>query len=286
MKPLAASLALTLALAGCVGARNFEASPPASPAAVIAAERAFAARAGEIGWIPAFCQYSAADSQLIAQQGFANAHEQMCAQADDGGRDLFWAPEYAGIARSGDLGFTTGPASFDAERTPRIQYFTVWRRQADGSWKWIYDGGPGPVTAPGPYLAAGTAPATLPIAARGLGSAEAARMRVMGIEQGAADARALTRYLAPDAHVYRPRRARAHGGADAEAALLAPSPETTYRLVRTEASQAGDLVFTLGEASWTADGAQRAGYFARIWQYRPEGWRIVYDQLVMRQAPG
>src|SRR5262245_52003989 len=242
MRPFVVALTLALAPAGCAGPRNFEAPPAPSAAPVIAAERAFAARAGEIGWIPAFCQYSAADSQLIAEQGFANAHDRMCAQADDGGRTLYWAPEYAGIARSGDLGFTTGPASFDAERTPRIQYFTVWRRQPDGAWKWIYDGGPGPVTAPGPYLAAGAAPAALPIAARGQGSAEAARMRVMGIEQGAANAQALTRYLAADAHVYRPRRARAYGGADAEAALLAPSPETTYRLVRTEASQAGDLV--------------------------------------------
>lgn len=222
---------------------------------------------------------------MIGQGGLLNAPERLAAMEDDGERDLYWAPVYAGIARSGDLGFTTGPASFDAERTPRIQYFTVWRKQADGTWKWIFDGGPGPVAAPGPYLADGAEPAALPVAASGTGSAAIAAAQVSELERGAMNAAALAGRLATDAHVYRQRQARAYGGAASAANMALPNGEVSYRLLRNEASEGGDLVFTLGEASWTSDGAARQGYFARIWQLRPEGWRIVYDQLVARAPP-
>jgi ketosteroid isomerase-like protein len=198
---------------------------------------------------------------------------------------LYWAPSYAGIARSGDLGFTTGPASFDATRTAAIQYFTVWRRQADGSWKWIFDGGPGRITSPGPYLADGVEVPMLPVAAAGTGSASSAAEQVDEIEASAASPSALRVYLVAGAHVYRTGRARAYGGAESAANLAYPSREISYQPRRTEASAAGDMVFTLGEAHWTQDGAAKQGFYARIWQHQPNGWRIVYDQLVPWTPP-
>jgi hypothetical protein len=209
----------------------------------------------------------------------------MAALADDGARNLFWAPVYAGIARSADLGFTTGPASFDAARTPAMQYFTVWRHQPDGSWKWIYDGGPGAVAEPGPYLAEGAPPQELPLAARGVGSAAAAVAQVSEIERAASTAAALSSHLGADAHVYRSGQARAYGGADSLALMLYPNGEISYRTLRADGSAAGDLVFTLGEANWVRDAAPRQGYYARIWQFRPGGWAIVYDQLIAGAPP-
>jgi ketosteroid isomerase-like protein len=273
---------LAAALAACATTQNTV--TPLTAAPVISAERAFAARSHEIGWIPAFCQFSASDAQLVGRAGLTPAHERMCALPDDGERNLYWAPVYAGVASSGDLGFTTGPASFDAARTPAIQYFTVWRRQPDGGWKWIYDGGPGRIEGPGPYLAEAADVPTLPPAA-GVGSAGLAMAQVNAIEAGANTAPALRRYLAPGAHVYRASRRRAYGGAASEANLLYPVAEVSYRPRRTEASAAGDLVFTLGEARWTQDGAAKQGFYARIWQHAAQGWRIVYDQLVPWSPP-
>jgi ketosteroid isomerase-like protein len=269
-----------LGLAGC--ASTLPPQQSVTPAPVIGAERAFAARAHEIGWIPAFCEYSAADSQLVGRAGLVNAHERMCALPDDGGRDLYWAPAFAGIARSGDFGFTTGPASSDAAHTPAIQYFTVWRRQGDGTWKWIFDGGPGPVASPGPYT---EDVAPLAVASRGVGSAELAEQQVTALEAGAANTAALAQYLAPEAHVYRRGQARAFGGAAAQAALSTPAAEVSTHLVRAEGSSGGDLVFTLGEARWQDAAGAKQGFFARIWQYREGGWRIVYDQLIPWSPP-
>lgn len=244
----------------------------ASPATVVAAERAFAARGQEVGWVAAFREYTAPDGMV---GNFESAPQSLAETPDEGARNLFWWPGYAGIARSGDLGFTTGPFSVDAARTPRGQYFTVWRRQPDGSWKWIWDGGPGPrPDAPNEGIDAADVPA-LPVATRGVGAAAAEQVRT--IEAGHAEAGALSGYLASDARVFRPGRPTTTAAAEN---MVFPAPEIAYSMRRIEASEAGDLVFTLGEARWTQDGQVRQGQFARIWQYRPEGWRIVYDQLI------
>lgn len=263
-------------LAGC-------ASAPASPInadLVIAAERAFAARADEAGWVPAFREYVAPDGQLGQPGGYANAPQTLAETPDDGNRDLFWWPAFAGIARSGDLGFTTGVVSADAARTPRGHYFTVWRRQPDGAWKWIYDGGVGPIAEPN-LIAPNGAPASLAIAEQGAGSAAVAIAEVTALER----AGALAERLAPDAQVFRSRLARAMGAA-APAAMAVPSGDVTYTLARIEASAAGDLAMVLGEARWSADGEEASGLFGRIWQRRGDGWRIVYDQLILpRPSP-
>jgi ketosteroid isomerase-like protein len=52
---------------------------------------------------------------------------------------LEWEPQFAGIAASGDLGFTTGPSirwnKRDSSGTRHHgQFFSVWRKQKDGTW--------------------------------------------------------------------------------------------------------------------------------------------------------
>lgn len=269
-----ALLIAALALSACAGAPSAS-LPDASP--VIGAERAFAARAGEVGWVPAFREFVAPDGQLAQPTGYVNAPEQLAATEDDGNRNLFWWPAFAAISRSGDLGFTTGAVSFDGARTPRGHYFTVWRRQPDGSWKWIYDGGVGPIAGPETLTPPGGAVTMAPTSSAGEPNAAAA-IAAVTMHERSGD---FTGRLAPDAQVFRTRQARGQG----VDAFSAPQG-ITYRVSRMEASSGGDLVLVLGEASWTADGQVVNTLYARIWQQRPEGWRIVHDQLILpRPAP-
>ena len=63
------------------------------------------------------------------------------------GFTLRWKPEYADIAASGDLGYTYGPYTLtftgaDGKQVKRTgRYFTIWKKQKDGSWKVMLDNG-------------------------------------------------------------------------------------------------------------------------------------------------
>jgi ketosteroid isomerase-like protein len=60
---------------------------------------------------------------------------------------LTWKPEFVDIAASGDLGYTIGeyvstgrgPSGAAVQRFGK--YLTIWRRQKDGSWRFVADGG-------------------------------------------------------------------------------------------------------------------------------------------------
>lgn len=275
-------LIFALALAGCASASpvaSEPAVPPVTTAPVIAAERAFAGRAGVVGWIPAFREFVEPGGQLAGPEGYSDAPASLAETPDDGNRALFWWPAFAGISNGGDFGFTTGPVSFDEARTARGHYFTVWRRQADGSWKWLYDGGVGPIAEPNLIAPNAADVPSAPVVSGGVGQAEAvAQVRALeaaGVSAG---------QLAPDARVM---RARETAGVGALAAVrLAQPAGARHEVLRVEASQSGDMVAVLGTAHWTReDGAAVSGPYARMWHLRPEGWRVVYDQLIAPRPP-
>jgi ketosteroid isomerase-like protein len=137
----------------------------------------------------------------------------------------------------------------------------------------------GPIAEPN-LIAPDAAVPSLAIPEQGAGSATTAIAEVTALER----AGALAGRLAPDAHVFCSRLARAVGAA-APAAMAVPSGDVTYTLARIEASAAGDLAMVLGEARWDADGGEASGLFGRIWQRRADGWRIVYDQLIQPHPP-
>lgn len=59
-----------------------------------------------------------------------------------GTKELIWNPEFAEVAESGELGYTWGKWSLAGKDTVYYgNYFTVWKKQKDGSWKVKLDGG-------------------------------------------------------------------------------------------------------------------------------------------------
>src|SRR3954447_127386 len=98
----------------------------ADPAPVIAAERAFAADAAKHGIKASFMRWSAPDAVIFAPDPVSpRAYYARWKQA--GPDVLQWRPVFAGLAASGDLGFTTGPSTLNGAAGGH--YFTVWARQ-------------------------------------------------------------------------------------------------------------------------------------------------------------
>ena len=119
----------------------------ADPADVLKeADRAFAALAAKEGPGRAFQAFGAPHVTLLNS---AQPH----VVPDDfpkrfGPEDKFtWEPDEAQISAGGDMGYTMGHANIygkdkeGKEVISHTRYVTIWRKQPDGSWKFIFDGG-------------------------------------------------------------------------------------------------------------------------------------------------
>ena len=267
-----------------------EKSPEPAPAAVgevsaasavTAAERAFAADAARIGWVESSEKWSAHDA-IVFQDAPTSAKEIYSTMdpANRGDTSLRWGPEFAGASAAGDFGFTTGP--FNGDGAAFGYYLTVWRKEPNGDWRWIYEGGVDtrdPTTIDPAFDVAFIAPPSGGESAAGTAQSAVAVLESGLATSAAADApSSLSAQFAPISRMHRQDSAPAIGAEAIAAALKAGPHVIGFRQLRSYASAAGDMVFTLGEARWDSG----KGIYGRIWSHQPEGWRIVFDQIVLR----
>ncbi|HEY2064673.1 MAG TPA: DUF4440 domain-containing protein [Gemmatimonadaceae bacterium] len=115
-----------------------------------AADVAFSVMALRIGTGRAFGDYAAESAQIFSAPGELITGPRAISEAFGGADDkssLAWYPVAGDVARSGDLGFTVGNAVFHGQRadgtpvTRYSKYLTVWKKQRDGGWKYVVDGG-------------------------------------------------------------------------------------------------------------------------------------------------
>ena len=119
-------------------------SAPDAAAGLVAAERAFAARAQEAGANTAFTEVFAKNA-IWFRPGPVDAHQFITAHPMRATLDLRWVPVYAEVSADGKMGYTTGPATFASRGsapTGASWYVSVWVREGDG-WKLRSDAGVG-----------------------------------------------------------------------------------------------------------------------------------------------
>jgi ketosteroid isomerase-like protein len=121
-------------------------------ASLLNADRALAAQSRSIGFRAAYSKAMAPDARkLDGGVPPAIGRDAILALMARYPADLSldWIPEEAVVASSGDLGFTWGHFTATShDRTGKLvtdhgKYLDVWRRQSDGSWRWIADIGTG-----------------------------------------------------------------------------------------------------------------------------------------------
>lgn len=109
-------------------------------------ERSFAKLASEEGIHNAFVAFAADDAVLMrGNQLIKNKTGIDEFYKGNDVKTLSWAPDFVEVAASGDLAYTYGPFTFTSidssgNKTENKGIFhTVWKRQADGSWKYVWD---------------------------------------------------------------------------------------------------------------------------------------------------
>jgi len=114
------------------------------------ADRALAAQSHAIGFVAAYSKAMAPDARKFDSESMPAIGSQailalMAKYPPD--LTLDWTPQEAVVADSGELGFTWGTyvATFHNKAGKPItsygKYMDVWRRQPDGTWRWIADMG-------------------------------------------------------------------------------------------------------------------------------------------------
>lgn len=193
---------------------------------------------------------------------------------------LLWTPMEGDVARAGDLGWLTGPSAV-RENKPggqvvyTGQYFSIWKKQADGTWKVLLDVGVQTPRSTGD-------PETASFTPHGLFSADpdttlrGTESQLLQTEQ---DLNAAWNRSGAAAAPFYATSARLHAdsimpvvGPNAVRKHLSTLPGIPQRTLGSGCSRSGDLGYTYG--SFELGG--RTTYYLRTWKYlKEEGWRVV-----------
>lgn len=134
---------LALRLSEIAGSRNEQELAAAAVAELLAADRAFAAKAAADGVPAAFSEYAAESAIIVTSDSVSNGRAGIAARYQNWaqGARLEWAPETGRVSARGDMGWTWGNSTFiapDGVRTPG-RYISVWERDYEGNWRFAFD---------------------------------------------------------------------------------------------------------------------------------------------------
>lgn len=267
-----------LSLLSLLSVPAFAESLQADLDAMVAAERAFSKLSEEKGFKESFLTYIADDGIMFRPMPVKS--KELLAARPDPPIKLVWWPSHAEISRSGEMGWTTGPWERRAHGSDEVahgHFLTVWKRQADGKWRWMIDTGiehakPTSPSGSPPPVAKEKAPATKVDVA-----AETQALLALDRELGQATAKgtsaAYLARVADDARLMRPG-AFPHVGKDEVRAALEKAPAAmTSTPEGGGVSAAADLGYTYGTAEWPG---AKVGYL-RIWEKRDGAWKLRVD---------
>lgn len=210
---------------------------------------------------------------------------------------LSWRPEFADIARAGDMGYTFGPWEFkgdinDEKPAAYGHFITVWKKQADGSWKFAVDLGVAhsqPKDAiplwrlPANYRQETWRPTRLDLeSARAALLSRDREFSKVSAAEGAA--KAFLTYTAADARLFRNEHYPFAGKDAIQQALSTPTLANnvlTWEPSAVDVSRSGDLGYTHGTYTLSSRNepvkiSQRGNYL-RIWKKHEGSWKVVAD---------
>ena len=290
-------ICLTLLLSVVSLGLAHKAKEPGALESMVATELAFAKMAKEQGTRPAFAAFIAADGILFRPTAVKGKEwlAKNPAPASDKHPWLRWYPAVAVMAESGDMGYTTGPWEFrpnvnDAKAVAFGNFLTVWKKQADGSWKFAIDLGisnPAPDNEIAPWQALPNYKqaekfkrVNVETQRNGL-RARDGELSAISAAQGAQ--KAFDAFAASDIRVFRNNKLPFIGKTAAVAALPASSSSWTWEPAFADVSSSGDLGYTYGTYRISSKDAAakllESGNYYRIWKKQGNKWLAVTDLL-------
>ncbi|MBV9209198.1 MAG: nuclear transport factor 2 family protein, partial [Acidobacteria bacterium] len=290
---------LVFAVGGAAQKSSSSSSLAGDLQAMVETERAFAQTATEKGIRDSFLAFIA-DEGILFRPTAVNGKQFLEKQKPRPGY-LTWQPAYADISGAGDMGMTTGPWQF-REKGPEDKpvafgnFMTVWRKQADGSWKFAIDFGISYEQAN--EVAAWELPANFNRARTGAkGDLTKEQASLLALEEkfskaSQADgfAKAFINYAADDVRILREGMLPVAGFKEASAALALKTGTRplTWQPIKAEVASSGDFGFTYGGyqlKGQSGSDAMEQGNYVRVWKKLGGKWRVIMDVMVELPKP-
>lgn len=206
---------------------------------------------------------------------------------------LKWEPEFIDISLSRDFGFSTGPWEAQEYRPNTAPvatgyYLTVWKKQPDGVWKVILDGGSTTPAVINPRHDFSFPPgADKPVTKVPTVNIEISCREMLNMEkqimldwQKESGIKSYTDFFAPDARL----QSTIHvptTNADTIKHLISLLPKNLYwESTGAGAATSGDMGYTYGLLRITGNKEMIKGHYVRIWKRKPgENWRIAMEMI-------
>jgi ketosteroid isomerase-like protein len=288
-------MGLTLLLACVSLGFSQQAKEKSALQSMVDTELAFALMAAEQGIRPSFMAFIAEDGILFRPRAVKGKQWMIDHPLPPSDKHplLSWYPAVAEIAAAGDMGYTTGPWDFrqdinDAKAVAFGNFLTVWKKQADGSWKFAIDlgiSGPQPNETIAAWQSTDKAKRE-PKAARAELETERAVLRARDRQFSSVSAvrdgqTAFESFASPDVRVFRDEKLPFIGKAAGLTALPANSNVWTWEPPFADVSRSGDLGYTYGTYRIAAKDAPSKnlenGNYYRIWKKQAGKWIVVAD---------
>lgn len=260
---------------------NVEAQNDSALNEVVATEKAFAAMAAEKGTNSAFVEYAAPDGLVFTQKPVIA--RDFYGKRPPSASLLAWAPNFAGIASTGELGFTTGNWSFHPKGKTDApvafgEFATIWKRQSDGKYRFAVDLGIGhakyetEIAQQTPFYAGKVDKKSNSQSWQKLESEFAGSLAKNGA------AKTYDKFLAENSRLLRENHFPFVGKKEGLRAVSIEKINFAAKPINGELS--GDFAYAYGEYELT-DSANKTerGFYLRVWRQTPKGWQIALDVL-------
>ena len=280
----------TMTIASALSAAaNFAAKDLASE------ESMFAAYSVKNGMRAAFLEFFADQSWLLRPEP-VDAKAWLRARPDPP-IVLDWKSQRTVLSASGELGFSTGPWLLRSKTDPKEpaahgEFFSVWQKQENGTWKVLLDHGISHGPNATPNALPGTPLIALDLIAQkpgpGASVDDAERQFIARSSEFAA---AYADVATPRTRLLREGEFPIDGATAIGQYLKSQTGQWSWTVKLQGASTAGDFVYTAGNYTWQpTEGAPRKGQYVRVWLRDASGaasqqWTLAAEVMTPEPPP-
>jgi ketosteroid isomerase-like protein len=187
---------------------------------------------------------------------------------------------FGDISAAGDMGYTTGPVLFtditaDPKPPRHANYFSVWQKQADGTWKVAVDMGVDTPQAIAPIDTQFRPAKQMGVPADKNAKAEPIELLDKQFSDSIAKTSPIKAYRARLGEEFRVHRNGIMPVVDKSGLETLTTWPTKFEFIGGKLARSNDLAFTYGK--YTAPDAEE-GYYVHVWRRDAAGkWRLVVD---------